>query len=196
MQAHLWKQHPDLLGNKTQSEQQKQNFSCFPKAGLLIFGIVLFVLEFFPVQVNSKTFLGNCQTSQKIRVADYGAWLFDASEFTFDSDNLNFLSGNLSTLFLSQGKTKHQVFFPAGSGFLSRTWSIIWRIPWNAKFGILLEWIPLLISLGWLFLWYLIMVVVVRRAIAMGEEDPDTFFIQFTRFAQVFYLFCSIQAVF
>jgi hypothetical protein len=189
MQAHLWKQHPDLLDNKTLSEQQKQNFSCYPRAGRLIFGIVLFILEFFPVLAYSKTFLGNGQIAQKIQVADYDDWLFNASEFLFDGNNL-------STSFLSQGKTEHQVFFPAGSGFLSRIWSVIWRIPWNAKFGILLEWLPLLISLGWLFIWYLIMVVVVRRAIAMGDEDPDTFFIQFTRFAQVFYLFCSIQAVF
>lgn len=198
MQAHLWKYHPDQLENITWMEREKRNFFCFPKIRILIFWGMLFMLVFFPGQIFSNTNLGNQKSYQQEQRIAPGEWFFRSGDLTFSYNNLIFANDDLLTFFGAQGKAKHstQGFFPEDSGFLSKIWSVIWRIPWNAKFGILMEWVPLLISLGWLFIWYMIMVVIVRRAIAMGDDDPDTFFIQFTRFAQVFYLFCSIQAVF
>ncbi len=195
MQTHLWEQHPDQTEIITHSGKRKSIFTKFPKAGLLILGCTLIFLEFFPFQVISKTYSGNYRTSNFVQVINNlelsnGEW-----NFTFRRDNFSAVPINRISLFISQGKKNHH-FFPEDSSFLSKVWSVIWRIPWNTKFGILLEWIPLLISLGWLFIWYLIMVVLIRRAMAMGDEDTDTFFIQFTRFAQVFYLFCMIQAIF
>ncbi|MBN2093665.1 hypothetical protein JW964_28855 [candidate division KSB1 bacterium] len=195
MKTHHWGQHPDQIEISTRSGEKNPIRDLSPNAGFLIFWSILFFLEFFPVQVISKTYFGDSRTSNLNQIIENLELNNGEMILTFSRDNLRFITFNMIPFFISQGK-KSQKFFPEDSGLLSKIWSVIWRIPWNTKFGILLEWVPLFISLAWLFIWYLIMVVVIRRAMAMGEEDPDTFFIQFTRFAQVFYLFCCIQAVF
>jgi len=80
--------------------------------------------------------------------------------------------------------------------FITIIWSLIWRIPWNSRFGQLFEWTPLLISIFWIFMWYIITNFIVMRAREVGQEEPESLVLDVSKFAQFFYIFCSIQAAF
>lgn len=77
---------------------------------------------------------------------------------------------------------------------VSAIWGFVGRIPLSSKFGVFFEWVPLFFSIVWIFLWYHVMRGIEHFATATGQ--PPGCLYAFTQFAQLFYLFCCIRAVF
>jgi tetratricopeptide (TPR) repeat protein len=74
--------------------------------------------------------------------------------------------------------------------FMKVVWGLVWQIPLYTVFGSI-DWIPLFLSIFWLALWNRIMFA----PMYYGQESPGCL-LAIAPFAQLFYLFCCIRALF